>query len=313
MPVAPEFAATFPAAVGPLLHGPLQQRQRIRRSGIALGYMPSRRRRYLLGQNGDSSSLSSITVAQVVAAVTTVGGISLPGYGLPIVYAQSGDDMKTGNVPQECTDAINNSEIGEWIVSDNQCGSQKSSNATFVALGEGKVGLSIAGSIVGGAVGTALSIATAGLGAALAIFGAIWSYHQQQIAKERDIECSAYPAANESIAAIEQGVQSGTLTPAQGITALNTLWSDWNAQVIPPAQQQGVYKRGGGHCDALCVATFQLGALITWLSIQFAIQEASQPAAAATAESAVATVAASTGLPEWAVWAAGFWLLWELL
>ena len=153
-----------------------------------------------------------------------------------------------------------------------------------------------------------------GVGAALAIFGAIFAAHAAKVKAERSIECNAIPAANDSIAAIVQGVSSGTIGPADAVASLQQLWEDWQSQVVAPAQAQGVYHGNPpGSCDAICDLSLQLAAVIAKLSIAYANQAATTPAPQVAAQSIVATVSTATGLPAWAVYLGAGLLLFLLL
>jgi hypothetical protein len=168
----------------------------------------------------------------------------------------------------------------------------------------------------------------AGLEVGSLIFSAIFSHHSQAVAKEQQVVCAAVPAASDSISAIDGAVQDGTLTPQQGIAALQQLLSSFQGQVA------SIVKNSPSQCNAACVWTKMLTAIVAMKSSQYqdlANQQAAtvasvpaslQPVASAllpiasTVQSAAASAQAavqSAGLPSWLLPAAGFFLLWEIL
>jgi hypothetical protein len=178
-----------------------------------------------------------------------------------------------------------------------------------------------------------------GVGAALEvgalIFGTMFAHHAAAVAKEQSVICAAVPAASDSLAAIDQAVQNGTITPQQGIDALNGLQSKFGQTVA------SILKMNSSQCNAACVWIKMLTAIVAKKSADYsdlAAQQASAAAAAqrsvqslppalqpvasallpvgtavSTAIAPVRTAIAAAGLPSWLLPAAGFFLLWEVL
>lgn len=137
-------------------------------------------------------------------------------------------------------------------------------------------------------------LVVAGIG--LAIFGALWKHHAQQVAKETAINCAATPAANEALRTIDNAVRSGQITPQQGIAALDQLYSDFRATVAP------VFRQSSTACNWACGATGMLAAIITKWKSQYAEMQAAQPV----------TPAQFAGKPPWLPWAVAAGLIYAL-
>lgn len=174
------------------------------------------------------------------------------------------------------------------------------------------------------------------IGAAIAgLFGAILGHHNAAVRKEQSVLCSAVPAANNYLNLIDQAVQTGASSPTDGVTALNTLLSDFKSTV--QAIMHGSSPTSSGECNAACVMYSQLAAICAYRASVYQDLAASQAAAAvaapqpssnapgssAPASSVFAPIAnvataaqvavQSAGLPAWLLPAAGFFVLWEVL
>jgi hypothetical protein len=161
-----------------------------------------------------------------------------------------------------------------------------------------------------GATGPAapfVAAAGAALEVAGAVWGAIFGAHAAAVAKEQQVECAAVPAANDSLLAINQAVQNGTLTPAEGIQALQTLQSQFNSTIA------SIVKNSASQCNAGCVWMKTMQAIVAELSSQYQDMENAAAAAPASPVSAVSSAVAAAGLPSWLLPAAAFGLLWYLL
>jgi len=134
---------------------------------------------------------------------------------------------------------------------------------------------------VGAAIGAALGPATLGISAIIGLFPLLFGHHAAAVKKEQSILCSAVPAANNYLQIIDQGVQQGKATPAQGVAALNSLYNDFASAVAPIRQGTSV---SAGGCNAACVMQAQLAAIIAKKAAQYqAMPAPAQPSAPAAA------------------------------
>lgn len=146
---------------------------------------------------------------------------------------------------------------------------------------------------------------------ALGLFATLFAGHAAAVRKEQQVECAAMPAANDGLMAIQQAVQNGTFSPADGKAALAQLYTDFRQQV------SSILKDNSSQCNAACVLSKQLKAAIAEMSSQF--DDLAAAAAAAAQQSAgnplspISSAIAGAGLPSWVLPAAGFFVLWKLL
>lgn len=129
-------------------------------------------------------------------------------------------------------------------------------------------GLALSGLSVGLALGTSLTaVATAGITAGASIlvglFVSIYAAHAAKVKQEQQVVCASVPAAADSLTAIQQAVSAGTITPAQGITALQSLQQAFTQNV------QSIMKNDASHCNAACVWVKQLEAIVLYKSSQY--------------------------------------------
>jgi hypothetical protein len=204
-------------------------------------------------------------------------------------------------------------------------GTADCAHATSVGKALITAGATTAGGLllkIGAASGNPIVLAAGGA-AELAgvIFGAIFGHHQAAVGKEQNTLCSAVPAANDSLAVIDQAVQSGQFTPQQGMTALDNLASGFRSAVSP------ILKMNSGQCNAACVMVMAVNAVVAAKKAKYsalATQQASavqslppalQPigTAVSSAIAPVQAAIASAGLPSWVLPAAGFFLLYKML
>jgi len=164
-------------------------------------------------------------------------------------------------------------------------------------------------------------------GAAIAgVFAFIFGHHAAAIKKEQSILCAAVPAANQALEIIDQALQSGQVSPADAIAALNNLLSGFGQQVA--SIRHGNDPMASGECNAACVEYSKLRAIVLQKASQYQDLATAQQAAAANpvasalapfapvtgaVTSAVSAASASTGIPSWILWAGGGFLLWKLL
>jgi hypothetical protein len=177
-------------------------------------------------------------------------------------------------------------------------------------------------------------------GAVLKVFSFIFAHHAAAVARERQVICAAVPAAQTSLQVIDQAVQAGQATPQIGSASLDQLLSDFSQQV------SSIIKMSPSQCNAACVWTKMLTAIVAkkkadyadLAAQQAAAQVAAQQAAAAATSSlpaplqsavapiaaaaapllapitgAVNSISASTGAPTWALWGLAALVLWDLL
>lgn len=155
-------------------------------------------------------------------------------------------------------DIVNAASTGNFSsFNPTQCGGISPSGAKIVnTVG----GLALTGLATGLAVaGVASAIAapiTMGASLLVGLFSSIFSHHAAAVAKERQVICASVPAASDSLKAIDQAVKAGTITPGQGIDALNNLLSSFQQTVAP------IIKMDSSHCNAACVWVKQLEAIV---------------------------------------------------
>jgi hypothetical protein len=131
--------------------------------------------------------------------------------------------------------------------------------APFVALGAGLVGL----------------------------FSGLLNHHKLAVKKEQSILCSAVPAANNYLQLISQAVQSGQSSPQDAIHALDSLLSDFRSNVGSIAHQ----------CNAACVMTLELQAIVLELQSQYQDLIAAQNTGQVVSPARPNTTTAPTGTP----------------
>ncbi len=144
--------------------------------------------------------------------------------------------------------------------------------------------------------------------AALGLFSTLFAGHAAAVRKEQQVECATIPAANDSLNAIYAAVKNGTMSPADGKSALSQLYTEFRQQI------SSILQEDSSHCNAACVVSKELKAAIAEMSSQFddmATAAAANPVGSAL--SPISNAIAAAGLPSWALPAAGFFLLWELL
>jgi len=172
------------------------------------------------------------------------------------------------------------------------CSGQSPSGAKIVntAGGLALTGLSTGFAVAGVAASIAAPI-TMGASLLVGLFGSIFAHHAQAVKIEQQTVCAAVPAASDSLKAIDQAVQAGTITPAQGIQALQSLLSAFSSQVAQ------IIKLDDSHCNAACVWVKQLQAIVLKKSSDYEdMQSVQQVAALPAASSSAATAQTATGL-----------------
>ena len=257
---------------------------------------------------GDGSTLTpqqAVTQAQSGFSNLNPGDWNNPAF-LAAVY----QNVQNGNIP---LDSFSSACAG--IIAKNP---DLSLTQAAGAIAGGVTG-SIAAGAAGTAAGTALGVATFGIGFVVSILSFIFAHHAQAVAAEQNYGCVAIAGFNNAMAAINEGVASGQIAPADAVTSLNTVFSKFQSTVAPSYSTSP-------YCSADCEAQLQVKASVLYWQSQYqsmanaaaaasptAAQTAANPLAAVTAPvtNAVSTVAASTGLPAWMIWAMGGFLLYE--
>lgn len=252
-------------------------------------------------------------VAMPTSTIRSTAGFTQGVYNEILASVQNG--QITINLPSGCGSTppqggINNLKLAQ--------------TASGLALTGVQVGAAIAGASAALApVTLGISLAITGI---VAIFSTILGHHQKAVQKEQATECALVPAANNYLTIIGQAVAGGQATPQQGIAALQSLLSDFKTNI------SSIMKNSSGSCNAGCVIYKMLQAIVAYQSSVFQdmITAAAVAAAAAAATAPTATAAtgsgvvssvansissavAATGLPTWAPWVIGGFLLWEFL
>jgi hypothetical protein len=138
-------------------------------------------------------------------------------------------------------------------------------------------------------------------GGIMSVFGAIFGHHAAAYAREKSVVCAAVPAANDSLSVIDQAVRSGQITPQQAMNALDQVQSDFAATVAP------IVKDDASHCNASCSYKRELAAVVALRKSQYQDLIAAQTATPGSG--VVSPIAATLGIPTWAVWVGAAGLL----
>lgn len=134
---------------------------------------------------------------------------------------------------------------------------------------------------------TGLAAATLGIGAAVAgILTAIFSKHKQKVKEERQILCTAVPAAQEMLSQTDAKVSSHEWTALEGGASLDALENQWRIDVQP------ILKDDGKACNAACGYTRVLHEVIIKKKRDYPLLEKQGAATIGIAVGAVAVVSA---------------------
>jgi hypothetical protein len=240
-------------------------------------HLPSRMRRQLRGLPAGRHGLGNgvITPQEAEAQVVT-----------PSQY--TGAKMTQAEVDaiiQSATQGYLPFGPADWQPGWN-CNGRPSVGAAQILQIGGGLGLGFAGaegSAIAATIGVSASIiglAFAGIGAIIGLFIAIFEHHAQAVAKEENVLCQAVPALNNTLNALSTAVQNGTISYATGIATLPQIQQEFASAVA------SIIKDDQSHCNAACVWTMCLAAIVlVWTSEwQAAIAaETPAPAAASTA------------------------------
>lgn len=149
-------------------------------------------------------------------------------------------------------------------------GSGTSGNVKLAQMAGGLAlqGINVAAALstgVAAAIGTALGPLTMGISTLIGLFPLFFGHHAAAVKKEQSVLCAAVPAANNYLQVIDQAVQSGQATPAQGISALNSLYNDFMGNVSSIVKGS----ISTGTCNAACVMAGMLHAIIVEKQSQY--------------------------------------------
>jgi hypothetical protein len=219
---------------------------------------------------------------------------------------------KAGFTQAVYNDILQAAQTGNFVAfNPSGCTSIKPSGAQLVLTGVSGATAAASLALKLAAVAGPAGLIVAGVGAAIQIFGALFAHHAQAVALEQKTVCAAVPAASDSITAITQAVQNGTVPPQTGIQMLQNLQAQFAQQVSP------IIKNNSSQCNAACVWVKMLQAIVAELSSQFQDMANAQQAQSATASSnpiaaagnVVSSTATQLGVPSWALYAAAGLLL----
>jgi hypothetical protein len=178
---------------------------------------------------------------------------------------------------------------GNWSSPGGACSGYPAPNlnlfqtASGLALGTTGAGIGIAAAAhaISAAAAGAATAAIAGAGVVIAIVDMIIEHHKAAVRQEDQIYCAALPAAANAFAVIQQGVQSGALTPQQGMDGLDHLLSRFE-EIIAPSYGHSPF------CNALCEQKLMLDAYVRYWKGQYQAMVDAQAAAPPVAPPALA-------------------------
>lgn len=179
------------------------------------------------------------------------------------------------------------------------------------------INVAAAAGAFGAGAAAVLGPVTMGISSIIGLFGALHAHHAAAVRREQTVLCSAVPAANNYLDIIDKAVAQGAATADQAVSALDSLNSDFHAQL------QSIYK----DCNAACVMGMVADAAVGTQKAKYQALAAEEAAAQATADAAQAGPAdgsvfaptrpntasvpalpyvgpASPGIPDWMKYAA---------
>lgn len=184
----------------------------------------------------------------------------------------------------------------DWATQFNCSGVDTSQGAAKLTLTATGMAVSIGGSIasqlsIAGTLAVSVPVIGAivgGIMAVIGLFSAILQHHAQAMAKEENILCAVVPSLNQALAAIQNAIADGTLTPQAASGTLDNVVSEFSSAV------SSIIKNDNSHCNAACVWLKCLQAYVIVAKSQYAQQIAQ--AAAQAASDAVANSSAVTSV-----------------
>lgn len=196
---------------------------------------------------------------------------------------------------------VNSSGTPAYIPGTSDCSATGQSSNVKLAQVSGSLaltGINVAAALstsVAGFIGTALGPATLGISALIGLFPLLFGHHAAAVKKEQSVLCAAVPAANNYLQIIDDAVRTGKATPQQGIDALSSLASDFDTQVAPI--RSGADPTVSGECNAACVMSTELKAVILVKQSQYQDLMATQPASSGPAMAAPVSSGSTMTLP----------------
>lgn len=265
---------------------PVQRAQGLR----TLGALPRRaawslapRRRYL-GQATAPASIDTSILATLCPSGVGKSPCQTKNVNIFTSFLQQAIDSRTLPLPTQQTASTNCS--GQATASGAQQAAKITAAAAGVATGVTQ-SLSTSGAIAAGsAVGTVVPIVGTIVGAIAGLLGGIFAHHAQAVAEQSDVLCTNVPAFNAALAAIQQALSVGSITPAQASSDYDSLLSQFQSAL----KSDPSYKTG----DALYGYNLAAQAVVA------ALKQDLQTAAAATGGTA-GGLSLGAGLPGWAL------------
>jgi hypothetical protein len=179
----------------------------------------------------------------------------------------------------------------------------KTASGLALSTGAATTGILASTHVIAAAAVPVIGWVVAGVGAIISLIGAIFQHHAQAEARDLQFGCSAIPAVNNAFAVIRQGVQDGTIKPADAAAALPQIYENYMSAggASGSATGPGAIPSGGKAindspwCNSNCELSVVLLGMVFYWQAQFqalAAQAAyeSQQAAAASQPSATSPV-----------------------
>lgn len=216
----------------------------------------------------------------------------------------AGHNMATYNAIMASARAgalVNSSGTPAYIPGTSDCSATGQSGNVKLAQISGQLaltGINVASAMstsVAAFLGTALGPATLGISAIIGLFPLLFGHHAAAVKKEQSVLCAAVPAANNYLQIIDDAVRNGKATPQQGIDALNSLAGDFDTQVAPI--RSGADPTVSGECNAACVMSTELKAVILVKQSQYQDLIAAQPASSGPSTAAPVSSGSTMTLP----------------
>lgn len=212
--------------------------------------------------------------------------------------------------------AIQEGQINlNWFSPSCSTGFTPSPNLTLTQA-SGSIATKVGSALTTAATGTAAAVLgplTLGISALTSIVSLIFAHHAAAVKAEQQAGCASLAGVNNTMLAIQEGVQTGQITPQGAIAALQQMYTSYMALL-------NQYKVWGTSpfCNANCEMSIIVQAMVIYWSGQYqamAAAAATNPAGAVgvTASNAVASLAASTSLPAWLFYALGAFALYEFV
>lgn len=264
---------------------------------LALGVRGKRRSHTLLGALSPDAAVESIFPA---AQVRSGAGHNQGVRDLMVQAVAAGQLLDVGGAPGY-------SQAKDCSATGQSQNVRLAQTASGLALTGTSIGLIASGAITA----AALAPWTMGISAIIGLFPIIFGHHAAAVKKEQSVLCAAVPAANNYLQVIDQALSQGAATPDQASAALDSLVTDFSRQVASIIH--GSSPTSSGECNAACVMLSQLRAVVAYKKSVYADMAAQSATPAGSLVSSVTGAASSLGLPSWALYLIGGFLLYELL